>query len=380
METIRARNVVVGAGVAGSAAAYHLARRGEPALVVERFPLGHARGSSHGASRIIRHSYAEANFARLMPRAYRLWQELEAEAGTPLLTRTGGVSASPTGCDYVERVAASLAEIGVPHRRMTPEVWNWKNPPFAIPSNASLVFEPDAGMLAARKCVGALLNRAGNRGAEIRKETGIDRIDLEGTRPVLVGDGVRIEAERVIVAAGSWAARLLPALRGALTPTRQRVLYFQADEPVYGVGRLPVFIWLGSEEGDAFYGMPDVEGRGVKVARHFGPPTDPEVADESVDDEYVESVRAFLRAFLPGLARAPVTATETCLYTMAPGEEFLVGAWPGRDDVLVASACSGHGFKFGILVGEVLADLATGATPAAGMERWGLSLKAAVGG
>jgi sarcosine oxidase len=380
METIRARNVVVGAGVAGSAAAYHLARRGEPVLLLDRFPPGHARGSSHGASRIIRHSYADVNYARLMPRAYRLWHELEAEAGTPLLTRTGGVSASPPGCDYVDRVAASLAELGVAHGRMTGEEWNGANPSFRAPADAGVVFEPDAGMLAASKCLSVLRARCLRGGVEERRGSPIDGIDLESTRPVLVGDGVRIEAERVIVAAGSWASRLLPGLGSVLTPTRQRVLYFRADDPVYGVGRLPVFIWLGAEAGDAYYGMPDVEGRGVKVARHFGPPTNPDVADEAVDEAYVETVRGFLRGFLPGLARAPVAATETCLYTMAPGEEFLVGAWPGRGDVLVASACSGHGFKFGILVGEVLADLATGATPAAGTERWGASLSATVGG
>src|SRR4051795_10564546 len=119
METIETRNVVVGAGAMGSAAAYHLARRGEPVVLIEQFALGHDRGSSHGAARITRHSYADPHYARLMPEAFAAWRTLEAEAGQNLYVRTGGVSLCPPGVDYVERVAANLAAIDVPHRRMT---------------------------------------------------------------------------------------------------------------------------------------------------------------------------------------------------------------------------------------------------------------------
>src|SRR6516165_12593490 len=115
METIEARNVIVGAGAMGSAAAYHLARRGESVLLIEQFALGHDRGSSHGAARITRHSYADPAYARLMPAAFRAWRELEADAGETVYLRTGGVSFSPQGVDYVERVAANLQEIGIPH-------------------------------------------------------------------------------------------------------------------------------------------------------------------------------------------------------------------------------------------------------------------------
>src|SRR5436309_5734618 len=121
MQHLHARNVVVGAGAMGSAAAYHLARRGEPVLLIEQFALGHDRGSSHGAARITRHSYADAHYARLMPAAFDAWRTLEADAGQNLYLRTGGVSLCPAGIDYVARVAASLAAIDVPHRRMSGE-------------------------------------------------------------------------------------------------------------------------------------------------------------------------------------------------------------------------------------------------------------------
>ena len=117
METLNARNVIVGAGAMGSAAAYQLARRGEPVVLIEQFALGHDRGSSHAAARITRHSYADPLYARLMPAAFRAWKELEAVAGETLYIRTGGVSISPRGVDYVEQVAANLSEMEVPHWR-----------------------------------------------------------------------------------------------------------------------------------------------------------------------------------------------------------------------------------------------------------------------
>src|SRR3954471_23647792 len=119
MQHLHARNVILGAGAMGSAAAYQLARRGEPVLLVEQFALGHDRGSSHGAARITRHSYADPHYARLMPAAFAAWRVLEAEAGQNLYVRTGGVSLCPAGVDYVAHVAASLTEIGIPHRRFS---------------------------------------------------------------------------------------------------------------------------------------------------------------------------------------------------------------------------------------------------------------------
>src|SRR5215813_9636157 len=124
METWNAKNVIVGAGAMGSSAAYHLAKRGEPVVLIEQFALGHDRGSSHGAARITRHSYADPNYARLMPEAFRAWRELEADAGEPLYIRTGGVSFSPPGVDYVSQVAANLRELGVHHWRDSGREWN----------------------------------------------------------------------------------------------------------------------------------------------------------------------------------------------------------------------------------------------------------------
>src|SRR5207302_4524584 len=126
-----------------SAAAYHLARRGEPVLLVDQFAPGHDRGSSHGAARITRHSYAEPHYARLMPEAFRAWRMLEADAGQNLYLRTGGVSLCPPGVDYVARVAASLAAVGIPHRRFSGHELRQLFPVFEVPGDTDVVFEPD---------------------------------------------------------------------------------------------------------------------------------------------------------------------------------------------------------------------------------------------
>ena len=191
MDHIHARHVVLGAGAMGSATAYHLARRGEPVLLVEQFRVGHDRGSSHGAARITRHSYAHPHCARLMPEAFRAWKTLEADAGQNLYIRTGGVSFGPPEAGYVARVAENLKDIGIPHRRMTAMQVHEALPAFELPENYEAVFEPDAGMLAASRAL-ALEVAAGPPArrikAEVREECPIRRIDLEGDKPTLISD------------------------------------------------------------------------------------------------------------------------------------------------------------------------------------------------
>lgn len=377
METRHFRHVILGAGAVGSAAAYHLARRGEPVVVVEQFGLGHDRGSSHGAARIIRHSYADSAYAMLMPEAFRAWRELEADAGQPLFLRTGGISVSPPGGGYVNSVTENLAAMGVPHRRMSGSELHKAIPVFGVPDDSDVVFEPDAGILAARRILKAEIDLARHYGGEktvILENSSVRRVDLESEKPTLETDTLRIIGDRLIVAAGPWLSRLLPDYPVPLQVTRQQVLYLEPPDPVaYGPGRFPVFIYKGHEDHDAYYGMPTFEGLGVKVARHGGPVFDPDRRDPEVGHEYIGVLRSFLGNLLPALADAPIQCTEVCLYTMAPDDQFHIGALASRPDVIVASPCSGHGFKFSSLIGRVLADLAIGVETDLPIDAWRLA-------
>jgi sarcosine oxidase len=243
------------------------------------------------------------------------------------------------------------------------KAWPW----FGGPDGTDVVFEPDAGMLSAARAVAvqtALARELGGERTQVREHCAVERIDLDGERPVLETSQGRIVAERLIVAAGAWTARLLSGLGFPLKTTRQQVLYVRPEDPVGGLpGRFPVFIYKGSEALDDYYGMGSFLGQGVKVARHGGPEVDPNLVDRQVGDEYRATVRAFLQKYLPPLADAPIDRTEVCLYTVAPDERFRVGPYPGHPNVIVASPCSGHGFKFSCLIGRVLADWAVhGAT------------------
>jgi sarcosine oxidase len=374
MQTRTVKNVVLGAGAMGSATAYHLARRGQPVTLIEQFTVGHERGSSHGAARITRHSYADRVYARLMLDAFRAWRELEADSGQPLYIRTGGVSICPESVDYVDRVASSLTAIDVPHRRMSGQDWNRCSPVFGLPPTDDVVFEPDAGLLSAARAISIqveLARHLGGDSTEVMEGSTVRRIDLESERPRLILDDQAIETERLIVTAGAWTGRLLPAMAESLQPTRQQVLYFRPSDPSpFSIGRFPAFIYKGSGELDSYYGMPECLGMGVKAARHGGPDVDPDRDDRIAEASYVEDVRGFLSRTIPTLAEAPIDRTEICLYTMTEDENFRVGLLPGRSDVIVASPCSGHGFKFSCLIGRVLADLATAGETSIAIDPW----------
>jgi sarcosine oxidase len=374
MEHIEAKHVIIGAGAMGSAAAYHLARRGEPVVLIEQFALGHDRGSSHGVARITRHSYADPRYARLMPEAFRAWKQLEADAGEAVFLRTGGVSFSPPGVDYAARVAANLAELEVPCWRGSGRAWNDRQAAFTLPRDYDVVFEPDAGLLRASRAVALQVELARAHGGEtatVLARTPVQRIDLSGPRPIVVTDSAQIVAERLIVSAGAWVKRLLPQVPVPLRATRQQVLYFRPkDSNAFGIGRFPVFIFKGMGDDDAFYGMPEFQDMGVKAARHAGPECDPDLDDRRVSEDYESIVRHFLRDHIPALAEAPIDCTEVCLYTVAPDDQFLVDFLPGRSDIIVASPCSGHGFKFSCLIGRILADLATTGTTHLAVGPW----------
>jgi sarcosine oxidase len=374
MDAYNEKNVIVGAGAMGSATAYQLARRGEPVLLIEQFALGHDRGSSHGAARITRHSYADAAYARLMPEAFRAWRELEAWAGETVYFRTGGVSFSPPNVDYAARVAANLEELGVPHWRSSGKAWNARHRAYSLPGDYDVVFEPDAGMLSAARAVTIMVElarRFGGGATRVLEQTPVRRIDLDGDRPVVVTDTARITAERLIVSAGAWVKRLLPDLAVPLRVTRQQVLYVVPDDLApFRIGSFPVFIFKGARDLDAFYGMPAFLNLGVKTARHGGPEVDPENVDRTPSEEAIASVRRFLLDHIPALENARISQTEVCLYTVAPGDQFQVDFMPGRQNVLIASPCSGHGFKFSCLVGRVLADLATSGTTDLAIDAW----------
>jgi len=365
--------IVIGAGAVGSSAAYHLSKRGIKTLLIEQFALGHDQGSSHGASRITRHAYVNPIYSELMPAAFGALRDLEGRAGVPLFLRTGGLYLG--GPEYLDPLEKNLSAIHVPHRRMNRDETIKRFRAFKPLEGMGAIFEPDAGALAASRILEAEQTLAREQGAEIWEQCPVEELDAKPGRCAVRTPKGTVEAERVIVSAGVWTGKLLPRFESSLKPTRQQVLYFQpAVRADFEPGSFPVFIvHIGA---DSFYGMPHVHGMGVKVATENHQRSDPDSVKRTVDEEYVGTITNFNRAVIPALADAPVVRREVCVYTERENNEFLLGPLGSNSSVIVASCCSGHGFKFSVLVGKLAGEYAAGGVPSVPVEHWAKPLKA----
>jgi sarcosine oxidase len=362
----RVEIAVVGAGVIGSATAWSLAARGIPAVLLEQFGLGHDRGSSHGATRIFRLSYPDPDYVRMAVAARGEWVRVQADAGEELLVTTGGLDAGP-GAD---ECAAALAECGVPHAWLTAAELSARFPAIAAAAGERMLFQPDAGVLRAGRAVAALQRLASRDGARIRARTEVTAIEPRGAGVLVRTRAGDISARAAVVAAGGWTGGLLAgALTRVprLTATLQQIRYF-APRP--RSGPWPTLIdWSPGRAG--WYAVPSVgDAPGVKVGVHDpGPAVDPRSGPFGVDLALEDEAARYARDRLPGLVPGGFGA-ETCLYTMTADEHFVLDR---EGPVVVGGGGSGHAFKFGPLLGEMLADLALGTEPRIPRERFALT-------
>lgn len=350
---------VVGLGAMGSAALFRLARRGMRVVGIERFARGHANGSSHGESRAIRLGYFEhPSYVPLARAAYEGWYELERLTGETVLTRTGVLEMGKPGSVIVNGSREASELHGLPHEVLDASEIARRFPQFTLPSDYSAVWQPDGGFVRpelANRLHLELAERAGATIVENRKVLAVE----PGPHAVriLTEDG-SVEAGSVIVAAGAWIGDLVSDLKPQLTVTRQVLAWFEPSrESAVALGALPVFIIDGAD--DIAYGFPDI-GAGFKCASHHDSGTwkhaDAARQDAGPADE--KRMRDFLEAYLPDAA-GPLKAMQTCMYTRTPDEDFVLDLHPQDPRIVVASPCSGHGFKFASVIGDVLADLTT---------------------
>jgi sarcosine oxidase len=358
---------VIGAGVIGSATARALGARGVSAVLLEQFGLGHNRGSSHGATRIFRLAYPDPGYVRMAVAARETWAALQGDAGEELVVRTGGLDAGP-GADAC---AAALAECGVEHHWLTGDEVRDRYPGLAAEPGERMLFQPDAGASLAGRTVAALQRLAARDGVPVRPNAPVQGIEPRGDHVLLRTPGGDIEAGVAVLAAGPWTEELLAAVMAdppRLTATLQQVRYFAPRHP--GAVPWPTLIeWPAA--GVSWYVVPAAgDSPGVKVASHLpGPAVDPRDGPFSEPDPALDQAAAeYVRRRLPGLEPAGF-APETCLYTMTADEDFVLDR---EGPLVVAGGCSGHAFKFGPLLGEMLADLALGTEPALPRERFAL--------
>jgi len=349
--------VVAGTGGMGVAAAQAIAARGHRVLGLDRFLAGHARGSSHGQTRLIRRAYFEhPDYVPLLQRSYELWRELEAATGRRLLVTSGLLTAGPATGDVVSGTLHSARVHGLVVEPLTPREAMSRWPAFRLPEPWTAVHEPEAGYLFVEECVAA--HAALARDARVELLTGVTVLGwrVDGGRVAVETDRGTCHADRLVLCPGAWAGDLLQLPDVPLTVLRKS-LFWHAATAAAAAGTMPCFAF---ETPQGFcYGFPGLDPRGVKIAAHSGGRVvhDPLEVDRGIDAGEQGCIADWITSHLPAVTRER-TDHAVCLYTMSPDGHFLLGPHPDHPQVVLAAGFSGHGYKFASVVGEVLADLA----------------------
>ncbi len=356
--------IVIGVGGMGSAAVYHLARRGLRVLGLEKHAIPHEMGSSHGYSRMIRYTLQEhPSYVPLVSRSYELWHEMEETAGEELMVTTGSIRAGAPDSPFFLNAQEACDLHSIPYEILTASEVNKRFPGYRFPEEISSVYQADGGFLLPERCIVTHVQAAERAGADVHSQETV--LDWE-----VRGDGVQVRTDRdtytagrLVVTAGPWAANLVPELAAYAVPERQVMGWFQPKRPeLYAADAFPVF-GVFTEEG-RYYGFPSHAVPGFKIGRahHLLQKVDPDAINREVHPEDEDILRQAVNRYFP-LAAGKLLDGKTCMYTNTPDEHFMIGTLDGQPQVSVAAGFSGHGFKFASVIGEIMADLAqNGAT------------------
>jgi len=360
--------IVVGLGSMGSAACWHLARRGLRVLGLERHGLVHGFGAHHGRARMIRQAYFEhPDYVPLIRRAYQNWDELGEVSGQQSLHRTGGLYLGPLDGTIVSGSLIAAQQHQLEFEMLDREALDARFPIFQTPADMVGFFETEAGYLIPETGVASHLAVARAHGAVLREQEPV--LDWQTVSHGEQADSVAVvtecdtyHADQLILAAGAWTSSLLANLNIGLQVTRQVQAWFEPVDPrpfcATQSGFPCWFIETHSPYGH--YGFPlSPDGRSVKIARHEpGSPTPARQVDRQVTDEETRALIDIAHRYLPDAA-GPLSDANVCLYTNSPDGHFIIDRHPDHPQVSFACGFSGHGFKFASVMGEALADLAS---------------------
>ena len=347
---------VIGAGAFGAWTAWHLNRAGQSVLLLDAWGPGHSRSSSGGESRIIRMGYgADEIYTRMASRSLSLWQDLFQETGAPLFHRTGVLWIARRDNLRDELTWNTLNRAGVAAESLSFAEIRKRYPQIHLDHpDAFGIYEPHSGALLARRAVTAVVEAAVRAGVRYATGQALPPAGAGALASVCLASGEPIPARVFVFACGSWLPKLFPALLAErIYPTRQEVFFFAPPpgDPRFSAPDLPVWIDFTHPRGP--YGLPDLEGRGFKLAfDQHGPPFDPDSGDRTVSPESVSEARAYLSQRFPDLRDAPVAEVRVCQYENTSNGDFLIDRHPRYENLWLAGGGSGHGFKHGPAVGE----------------------------
>ncbi len=346
------RVAVVGCGAMGAATGWRLQKRGAEVVCFDRYSPPHDLGSTHGESRVTRTAYFEGPwYVPLLQETFGMWRELEAESKQQLLTLTGLLMIGAPDSEAVIASQAAARDHGLEIKVLDASELRRRYPGHIVGDAEVAVFDPQAGFLRVEAVVSAV-----TRELNVRRNTQVTRVEPKsGGVEVATGQGSEM-FDAAVIATGPWMSELVPFL--PLKVERQVLVWLaiQSGADEFSPDRFPVWIREGTPQGDV-YGLPTLDGRTIKLARHHGGETvDPATVRRAATDADLDPLRLFVTKYLRGVTRH-VTRSAVCLYTNTPDQHFAIGVHPESERVVILSACSGHGFKFSPVVGDIAADL-----------------------
>lgn len=373
------RIVIIGAGIVGLATAYALLQQGQKHVtVLEQEVVDHSRASSHGISRLLRFEYgADLLYAEMVRLSLSRWRQLEHLTRSTLYTRTGVLVVGAEDDGFTQPSLRVMQQLALPAERLTSQQVRQRLPQFATQPGDFITYNKEAGILHASTCLRVLKKLILDRGGTIHESCQVSRVSSDShAHPlrVITRGGDELKADRAVIAAGPWVHRLLPEVYLPVSLTRQHLLYF-SGLPIsrFGVHAFPAFMTRD------LYGFPlhptptGYASSWLKAASHeFGAPVHPDEAP-TPDKGVIADVARKLRVLLPALQQAELAHVDACMYDVTPDEHFILDRLPHDPRIVVATGLSGHGFKFGVLLGELVSSLISETQPVVALERFRLA-------
>ncbi len=356
--------IVLGLGANGSSALYHLSGTGKKVAGIDRFTPPHAFGSSHGQSRIIRQAYYEDPvYVPFLKEAYRCWSEIESVSGKQLFLKTGGLMLGKEDAAVVTGARLSAETHGIAYEYLSFSELQKRFPALNPPSHTVGVLEKEAGILFPEKCITTFLEQAQKNGVSLRYEEMVLNIIPQDDKIELITSKGKYHTEKLIISAGAWAGSLAAGigLHLPLTIARQALYWLtnrnSRSQPYFLPQNLPVYIWEYLP-GKMFYGFPDL-GAGIKIAyHHAGQPVKPDELTQKVSPQEIDDIMEIAANYFN--MDPAFHSSSVCMYTNTPDSNFIIDYHPEYKNIIIASPCSGHGFKFSSLTGKLLSEMATG--------------------
>jgi sarcosine oxidase len=352
---------VIGAGVFGAWTALCLRRAGRRVALIDAYGPGNARASSGGESRLIRMAYgADELYTRWSMRSLEVWKEFFAQTGKPLFHQTGILWIANAKDPQAEASRETLKRVGVRHEVLNRAELEARFPQIGFGEASWGIFEPESGVLLARRAVAAVVEAAVAEGVDYFQEFVVTPAGTGKVASVHTSAGREIHASEFIFACGPWLGKVFPDLLGRrIFVTRQEVYFFgvPAGDNRFAPPAMPGWLF----QADLTYGVPDLESRGFKIALdQHGPPFDPDNGSRVLSAEGIAAMRAYLAQRFPALASAPLVEARVCQYENTSNGDFLVDRHPQFENVWLVGGGSGHGFKHGPAMGEYVAGRLAG--------------------